>query len=110
MFGLKRLARLRAWRELVGEASKALEELGFVREIYVFGSVVKGNVSGASDIDLLVVVDDSMPVVEAKLRVIEVLEKALGESSALFDVHVVAASDLNHPPFSWLVRGAVKVK
>ena len=47
----------RDYRRVAGEVKRIVREIDPRAEVYVFGSVVKGRCTGASDIDILVVTD-----------------------------------------------------
>lgn len=51
------LELLRDYRRVAGEVKRIVREIDPRAEVHVFGSVVKGRFTGASDIDILVVTD-----------------------------------------------------
>ena len=54
---IRYLELLRDYRRVAGEVKRIVREIDPRAEVYVFGSVVKGRFTGASDIDILVVTD-----------------------------------------------------
>ena len=55
---IKRSRILREWRKYVSEIEKAAAKLLGEVEVYVFGSAVRGELVGGSDIDILIVSDN----------------------------------------------------
>ncbi len=54
-YDLKRLQHLRNYREIAEKVKKIVSRHDPEAEVYVFGSILEGRVTGLSDIDLLVV-------------------------------------------------------
>lgn len=52
------LNMLKNYREIVKEVKGVVKEIDPSAEVYVFGSVVRGTYTAASDIDVLVIVKD----------------------------------------------------
>ncbi|MEM1937339.1 MAG: nucleotidyltransferase domain-containing protein [Candidatus Caldarchaeum sp.] len=52
---LQRANMVRQWRKYVAEIAKAVSKVLPDAKLYVFGSVVKGDAVGGSDVDILVV-------------------------------------------------------
>ncbi|MEM2608069.1 MAG: nucleotidyltransferase domain-containing protein [Thermoproteota archaeon] len=52
---MKRAEMVKNWKKYVGEVAKAVKSLLPDSRIYVFGSVVKGEYTGGSDVDILIV-------------------------------------------------------
>jgi len=69
-------------------------------EVRVFGSVLRGEVTGWSDLDLLVIARDPSFKVRALLK----LEDELGELAYLVDLHVVSPEEVENPPYSWFLK------
>ena len=63
-----------------------------VSQVYLFGSHAYGTPNDGSDIDLLVVIDDSMDVVKTALMI----QKGLANRVVPFDVLVNRMSDFNN--------------
>lgn len=110
LLGIERIKLLRSrWYWLAHEVVRACSEVVEVLEAYVFGSVIKGGVSGGSDLDVLIVVPKGLNRDEVKVKMYEVLESRLGDLSYLIDLHVVSKDDVGKPPYSWFVREGIKV-
>lgn len=57
-FGEKRLEQLKNYKTIVREVKKIIEKFIGEVDVYVFGSVVEGEATASSDIDILVIVDN----------------------------------------------------
>lgn len=87
---LKIVELAREWRFWVFKISEAAEKLLGKCEVYVFGSVVEGKVTGGSDIDILIVSDK----VPKRLKDVWKLKTEIEELSQLplyhpFEIHLV---------------------
>jgi predicted nucleotidyltransferase len=97
---------LRNWRKLISNLS--LDEYS---EVYVFGSVVEGKITGYSDIDLLVIIPSKKDKLQYLLKFYDEVEKKLGEKiSYLFDVKVIYPEEKSVPPYSWFLKKSIKIK
>ena len=85
-----------------------LSKFTFVRKIFLFGSTLSGRITGASDIDLLVIINNIDPK-EAHLKMTLALEDELGEEAYIIDIHVVSENMLSEQPFKWFLKKAVKI-
>ena len=57
VFGLERIEYLeKNWRKIAEEVLNSAKKIIDAKEVIVFGSVIKGKVTGASDLDLALVV------------------------------------------------------
>jgi Nucleotidyltransferase domain. len=57
VFGLERIEHLeKNWRKIAEEVLNSAKKIVDSKEVIVFGSVIKGKVTGASDLDLALVV------------------------------------------------------
>ena len=110
VLGLERIEALRKWRELADAVVSACSKIVEVREAYVFGSVLKGEVSGSSDLDIIVVVPDEVDVAEVRVRIAEILERNLGHLAMLVDPHITNTSNACKPPYSWFIKEGVKIR
>jgi predicted nucleotidyltransferase len=94
---LRKLARnWRFWCERIAGAAK--EVLGSC-EVYVFGSVVKGRVTGASDVDVLIV-GDQLP---GDCRSLGNLKARIEEAAGLplyhpFEIHMATKKEAEENP------------
>ena len=73
-------------------------------EVYVFGSVVEGRYTAASDIDLLVVTKHAPKRLREKIDVILWLEDELGLPPGIIDLHIVAPGSEEHKWFFEVLR------
>ena len=106
----KQLELLKNWHSFVVKVTNLIHELYPDAEVYVFGSVVEGKITGASDIDIIVIIPDDVNTKEAYLKIVAYLEDKLGEDSYILDVHVVNRQDVEKPPYVWWIRKAVKIQ
>ena len=53
----KRAEMVRSWRRWSERIAEAVGEVAPEAEVYVFGSVVRGEAVGGSDVDILIIVD-----------------------------------------------------
>jgi len=65
----KELKTLENYRVIAGEVKKIVTEFDPQAEVYVFGSVVRGNYTVASDIDILVITEKTDKKYEIMTRV-----------------------------------------
>ncbi|BDB99149.1 nucleotidyltransferase family protein [Saccharolobus caldissimus] len=103
---IEKIKFLRNWRE-------ALRKLNLERfkEVYVFGSVVSGKITGASDIDLILVIKRGEDKNKALIGFFDEVESKLGEkASYLFDVKVIYEDEKELPLYKFFLRDAVRVK
>ncbi len=105
----RRISILKNWREFVKKVVAIIKEIVPSVEVYVFGSVVSGEITGSSDIDVLVVVPDEVNLRKVHLDIVLKLEDVLGEDSYILDIHVVKKCDVDKPPYVWWLRKAVKI-
>ena len=94
--------------EILRGAMMVLSKLTFVREVYLFGSMLDGKITGASDIDLLIVIDSVDPK-RAYIEIALALEEELGERAYIIDIHVVSKNLLDEQPFKWLHKNSKKI-
>ncbi|MEM2031143.1 MAG: nucleotidyltransferase domain-containing protein [Archaeoglobaceae archaeon] len=74
----------------------AIEVLGNA-EVFVFGSVVKGKATMASDIDLMIVSNQCPRLItERAKKIVEILKKAEIDLFAPFEIHLI-----NEREFEW---------
>jgi predicted nucleotidyltransferase len=103
----KRLRLLRSWHEVTDIVSKKVRSFVPEAQIYVFGSVIEGRVTGSSDLDLIVVVPDNVNELEFQVKLYKVLEEEMGENAYIVDLHVVHRSKVDKPPYKWWLKRAV---
>ncbi len=93
---------VRNWRrqaEKIAEA--AVRVLGEEVRVYAFGSIIKGDATPSSDIDLLIVVPGPVSSLRARTKILLRVEKAAGLGDLHpFEIHIVdsdeAASYFRH--------------
>ena len=107
--GIEAFKALRAWRSLVLKALDVIHSLYETRCVYVFGSIVRGEATGASDIDILVVLDDDTDSREAYTRIALGLEEALGYKATLIDLHITVKKQAKNPPYTWWLKHSLKI-
>nr|WP_152943001.1 nucleotidyltransferase domain-containing protein [Acidianus ambivalens] len=61
------------WKKIAERVKKAAESLGKVDKVIVFGSVIKGKVTGSSDLDIAVFYDEKLTDKEKIRRALEIL-------------------------------------
>ena len=86
---IKRSRILREWRKYVSEIEKAAAKLLGEVEVYVFGSAVRGELVGGSDVDILMV-SDSVPKENIKRAVLKAETERLAKlpRNYLFEIHL----------------------
>ncbi len=109
IFGLKRIGLLRNWRALVNSVVGVLASLDYVVEAYVFGSVLSGRVTGSSDLDILVIVEDKVDRYRALAEIEDLLIERPGDTAYIIDLHVVRRDQLSIPIVKSFVRDGVLV-
>ena len=103
---LERIKFLRNWREAFSKL-----DLSEFKEVYVFGSVVTGKVTGGSDIDVILVISREKDRTRALLDFFDEVERKLGEEkSYLFDVKVIYEDEKELPLFRSFLKDAVRIK
>ncbi|PSN83977.1 hypothetical protein B9Q01_02700 [Candidatus Marsarchaeota G1 archaeon OSP_D] len=104
---LRTLKTLKAWRSLVDTIKTELKE--HFEEMYVYGSVLTGRLTGSSDIDVILVCTNCN-VTQAKIMAYQIIEKKIGyENSLLFDITVIKYENKHKPPYLWLLKGAQRI-
>jgi Nucleotidyltransferase domain. len=104
---LEVLESLKEWRSLIDMIRTSLTQ--HFEEMYVYGSVLTGRLTGSSDIDIILVCANC-DVIRAKIMAYEIIEQKIGyENSLLFDVTVVQQENKNKPPHQWLLKGAQRI-
>ena len=105
----RHLYLLRNWRDVVRRVAEVVSSLYPGSEVYVFGSVVEGRVTGASDIDVIVVLPQGVKELDAYINISKALEDSMGSDSYVVDLHVVEKSYCDKPPYVWWLKRAVRV-
>ena len=92
---------------IINLALEALSQLNFVKEIYLFGSTLSGEITGSSDIDLLIIVDNDPK--KAYIEINQFLESKLGEKAYNIDIHVVNIKEKDKSPHKWFIKKGKKI-
>ncbi len=95
-------------RSLIQKTVEALSRIPYIKEVYLFGSMVEGKITGSSDIDLLIVVGKKN-IKESYIEIALFLEKEINDKSYLIDIHVISEEMLREPPFIWILHKAEKI-
>ena len=82
--GMKNLRHLKNYREIAKRVKEIVAEEGLNAKIYVFGSVVEGRYTAASDIDILIVMENMDGEKAAELKA-----KIYGRIDAPIEIHAV---------------------
>ena len=105
----RRLHVLKNWRNIVNDVASILKNALPSVEAYVFGSVVEDRVTGASDVDILVVIPEDYDEFKTYLTLSKVLEDKLGSTAYIIDLHVIRRSRLTKPPYKWWLKKIHKI-
>lgn len=100
---------LREWRIIASRIAKIVSEYGIAADIYVFGSVVKGRYTGASDIDVLIIVNDDVNLQKLYRELSIILEDKLGNIAYIVDLHIITKNMAKNPPYRWWLEEAIKI-
>jgi len=95
-YGYERYKLLKRWREIASRVAEKIRERFPDAEVYVFGSVVEGQYTAASDIDILVVTRHAPRKLREKADIVLWLEEELGLPPSLLDLHIVAPGTEEH--------------
>lgn len=105
----RRLSSLKNWYSIVCEVANILKNVVPNAEIYVFGSIVKGNITGVSDMDVLVAIPEDYDELKTYITLSKVLEDKLGDLAYIIDLYVIHKSKLTQPPYKWWLKKSRKV-
>lgn len=105
----KRISLFREWEKIAGRVALIVKQLIPEAEVYVFGSVVTGKVTGSSDIDVLVVVPGNLSEREIHTYLSMKLEEHLGPLSYIIDLYVTYGENLDKPPYKWWIKNSVRI-
>jgi len=103
----RQLKLLQDWQHIANLVTRIAKKIDPGCEVYVFGSVVEGEYTGASDIDVLVLtsIEPKRMYRELSLQ----LWRELGDDSAIIDLHVARLIDRDKPPYKWWLRRAKRI-
>jgi predicted nucleotidyltransferase len=90
-FGRKRLEQLKDYKRVAREVKEIVQEHFGKADVYVFGSVVSGESTASSDIDILVVADNVSREEAYKLKT-----KIHGAVGAPVELHIVSSSEFEN--------------
>ena len=91
---LERRRLLENWRRLVAKAARVVKQLYPEAQIYLTGSVVRGDYIAASDVDLVIVLDHEPTMREAAEVIARVWEALDLPPSHPLELHVVGPKGL----------------
>lgn len=100
---------LKNWRHVVEKIVLLAREFDENACIHVFGSIVEGEITGSSDIDVLLVVSDRLDVKKLHLELLKRLEDMLGDKAYIVDLHVINQSQAQKPPYTWWVKNSLTI-
>lgn len=87
------------WHFWLGRISDAAKEVAGSCEVHVFGSVVKGRVTGASDVDVLIVCDQLPKNCKGRGNIKAKIEEAAGlPLYHPFEIHLVTREEAEANP------------
>lgn len=93
VFGLDYIKYLESnWRRIAERVKLAAQRLGRVDKVVVFGSVIKGKITGSSDLDIAVFYDEELTDREKIKRALEILDK-VNEEIAVINIQVLKKSE-----------------
>ncbi|WP_342782634.1 nucleotidyltransferase domain-containing protein [Saccharolobus sp.] len=88
MWGLNYIKYLESnWKRIAEKVKLTAEKFGKVVKVIVFGSIVKGKVTGSSDLDVAIFYSEELTDKEKIRRVLEILNE-VGEEIAVIDIQV----------------------
>ncbi|WP_225905735.1 nucleotidyltransferase domain-containing protein [Stygiolobus caldivivus] len=79
------------WGRIAERVKGVAERLGKVHKVIVFGSVVKGKVTGSSDLDIAIFYDEELTDKEKVRRALEILNEV--DEEVIIDVQVLSKSE-----------------
>ncbi|MBB5254895.1 nucleotidyltransferase domain-containing protein [Sulfurisphaera ohwakuensis] len=107
MWGLDYIKYLESnWRKIAEGVKLAAEKLGRVDKVIVFGSVIKGKITGSSDLDIAVFYDEELTDKEKIRRALEILN-GVDEEIAVINIQVLMKKEEDF--FLKLVKEYVEV-
>ncbi|QXJ27814.1 hypothetical protein J5U23_00681 [Saccharolobus shibatae B12] len=80
------------WRKIVEEVKLVAKKFGKVDKVIVFGSVIKGKVTGSSDLDIAVFYDEELTDKEKIRRALEILNE-VDEEVVVINIQVLVKSE-----------------
>lgn len=80
----------------------------YVKEVYLFGSVIRNKITGASDLDILVIIRNKKPK-DAYVEIAMALEDTLGDLAYLIDLHVYTEDQAESPLISKIISEAIQL-
>ncbi|MBB5254448.1 nucleotidyltransferase domain-containing protein [Sulfurisphaera ohwakuensis] len=93
MFGLERIKFLEEnWRNIAEIVLRKSREIADVKEVIIFGSVIKGRTMGASDLDLALIVR-GLDKSEISKLLIKIHSALPDEISEIIDLTIIAEED-----------------
>jgi len=93
-FSKRRAEMVEEWRSWTSRVAKAAEDVLADAEVYVFGSVVRGDYTGGSDVDILVVSNRVPEGLGGRAKIRSKIEdKAKLPTSHPFEIHIATPEE-----------------
>lgn len=105
----RKLYVLKNWYNIASDVASILKKTIPNIEVYVFGSVIENKISGASDVDILVVIPEDYDEFKTYLVLSKTLEDKLGSTAYTIDLHVIHRSRLTMPPYKWWLKKSRRI-
>ncbi|MEM0173974.1 MAG: nucleotidyltransferase domain-containing protein [Sulfolobaceae archaeon] len=80
------------WKKIAEEVKLIAKKFGKVDKVIVFGSVIKGKVTGSSDLDIAVFYDEELTDKEKIRRALEILNE-VSEEVVVINIQVLIKSE-----------------
>lgn len=106
--GFEKRRMVENWREYVSKIAKACKELLGECEVYVFGSVAENKWTGGSDVDILIISDNTPPTSKERAEIIAKIEEKINLPIAHpFEIHLATRKEAK---WYWKhIKKAVKI-
>jgi len=107
----ERLEILKNWKEYVKRITGATEKLFKDYEVYVFGSAIKGRLTAASDIDVLVITENLPKKILERARVKEKIERLAGlPPYHPIQLHLLTKDEARHSSiYSEIIKESIRI-
>lgn len=92
--GFEKRKMVEKWREYVSKIAKACKEILGECEIYVFGSVAENKWTGGSDVDILIISNNTPSTSKEKAKIIATIEEKTNlPITHPFEIHLVTRKE-----------------
>jgi len=108
----ERLEILKHWKKYVDEVAKAAESLLKSFEVYAFGSTASGELTAASDIDILIIAENLPQSLMERAKVKEEIERLANlPPYHPIQIHLVTKNEAKHSSiYSKAAKESLKIK